>query len=92
MQKTYNDRCAPVSRSNMKEVAEFTVKVYSTKEKKRLKKGSKTYAYGTISIRDPRLTEFVGKQLVVKAFTVTDSAASPETERKKDRQTKGEPS
>ena len=61
----------------MKEVAEFVVKVYATKDKKKLKRGSKTYSYGTISIRDPRLTEFVGRRLRVKAFPMVEGGDPP---------------
>ena len=47
-------------------IGKFTVKVYSTSDKKKLKEGSKTYTYGTISIRDPKLTEYVGKEVTIK--------------------------
>lgn len=56
----------------MAEIGEFTVKVYSTSDRKELKRGSKTYSYGTISIRDPRLTEYIGKKLLVKVFTLEE--------------------
>jgi len=54
----------------MKELGEFTIKVYATSDKKKLKNGSKTYRYGTISIRDPRLTAFIGKKLLIRVFTL----------------------
>lgn len=70
----------------MKELAEFEVKVYATKDKKKLKKGSKTYSYGTISIRDPRLTEYVGKRLRVKAYSMDETVKPPaQNETKEDR-------
>ena len=51
------------------EIAEFTVKVYGTRDRKKLKGGSKTYEYGTISIRAPELTEHIGETLHVKVFS-----------------------
>jgi len=47
-------------------IGKFEAKVYSTTDKKKLKDSTKEYRYGTISIRDPILTEFVGKKVIVR--------------------------
>lgn len=52
------------------ELAEFTVKICATSDKKQLKDRSKTYKYGTISIRDPTLTQHVGETVLVKVFAI----------------------
>jgi len=46
----------------------FEGKVYQTSDKKKLKSKSKTYSYGTISIRDPKLTPYAGEEVIVKVF------------------------
>lgn len=46
-------------------VGKFRVRVNSTSDKKKLKEGSKTYTYGTISIRDPKLNKYIGKEVIV---------------------------
>jgi hypothetical protein len=53
-----------------KELAEFTVRICATSDKKQLKNRSKTYKYGTISIRDPTLTQHVGETVLVKVFAI----------------------
>lgn len=50
----------------MTKIAEYTVKVHSTKDKKKLKSGVKEYEYGTINIRDPKLKRYIGKKVNVK--------------------------
>lgn len=50
----------------MTKIAEYRVKVHSTKDKKKLKYGVKEYEYGTIIIRDPKLTSHIGKIVKVK--------------------------
>ena len=52
----------------MTKIAEYTVKVHSTKDKKKLKFGVKEYEYGTINIRDPNLRGHIGKTVKVKIF------------------------
>lgn len=52
----------------MTKIAEYTVKIHSTKDKKKLKEGVKEYEYGTINIRDPKLREHIGKTVKVKIF------------------------
>ena len=49
----------------MADPLEFTAKIYRTGDKKRLKTGDKTYEYGTLSIRDVRLTPYVGRSVTV---------------------------
>ena len=40
--------------------------MYSTTDKKKLKEGKRTYTYGTISLRDPQLNEYIGKEVTLK--------------------------
>jgi hypothetical protein len=53
----------------MAAIAEYEVKVHSTKDRKKLKSGVKEYEYGTINIRDPKLTHYIGKTVTVKVET-----------------------
>lgn len=55
-----------------------TTKVYATSDKKKLKTGSKTYEYGTISIRDARLTKFIGQTVVVTVRPAKNSEKGAE--------------
>ncbi|MBA7596461.1 hypothetical protein ES703_03433 [subsurface metagenome] len=50
----------------MTKIAEYEVKVHSTKDKKKLKSGFKEYEYGTVNIRDSKLKEYIGKTVKVK--------------------------
>jgi hypothetical protein len=50
----------------MTEIAEYEVKVHSTKDKKKLKSGVKEYEYGTINIRDLKLKRYIGKIVKLK--------------------------
>lgn len=50
----------------MGKIATFTVKVYKTTDKKKLKEGTGVYEYGTINIRSPELARYVGKTVKVK--------------------------
>ncbi|MFA4945969.1 MAG: hypothetical protein WC607_00295 [Candidatus Micrarchaeia archaeon] len=50
----------------MAKIAEYIVKIYSSKDKKKLKAGLKEYEYGTINIRDPGLKEHIGETVTVK--------------------------
>lgn len=50
----------------MTAIAEYKVKVHSTKDRKKLKEGVKEYEYGTINIRDPKLRKHIGKTVKVK--------------------------
>jgi hypothetical protein len=60
----------------MSRIAEYEVKVHSTKDKKKLKRGVKEYEYGTINIRDLELKTHIGK-------TVKVIVTSPETPERK---------
>ncbi len=53
----------------MTSIGKFKAKVYKTTDKKKLKTASKTYLYGTISIRDPKLNNYIGDEVVVKIST-----------------------
>lgn len=56
----------------MTKIVEFKTKVYSTTDKKKLKEGIKEYKYGTINIRDPKLTDCIGKTVIVKVVVKSD--------------------
>jgi hypothetical protein len=56
----------------MTAIAEYEVKVHSTKDRKKLKTGVKEYEYGTINIRDPKLKGVIGKIVRVKISKVSD--------------------
>ncbi len=60
----------------MEQIGEFRVKVYSTSEIKILKQGIKKYRYGSISIRDPRLDEHIGKTVIARIFLVDEQPRS----------------
>jgi hypothetical protein len=47
-------------------IATFETRISATSDKKPLKSGNKIYTYGTISIRDPKLNEYIGKIVKVK--------------------------
>jgi len=49
----------------MAKIGVFETVIYSTKDKKKLKDGSKIYEYGTISLRDPKLTKHIGEKVKV---------------------------
>lgn len=53
----------------MTTIGKFMAKVYKTTDRKKLKTASKTYLYGTISIRDPKLNNFIGKEVIVNVST-----------------------
>jgi len=50
----------------MAKIGVFEAVIYSTKDKKKLKEGNKIYEYGTISLRDPKLTEHIGEKVKIK--------------------------
>jgi hypothetical protein len=50
----------------MTKIAEYSVKVHSTKDKKKLKSGVKEYEYGTIIIRSPKLKNHIGTTVLLK--------------------------
>lgn len=61
---------------SMPTIGKFTTKVYSTSDKKKLKSTSKIYTYGTVSIRDPKLNEHIGKDVIIKIFTKDEKKKS----------------
>ena len=53
----------------MKQVGTFRVNVSSGTDTKKLSDGStKEYRYGSITIRSPKLSEFIGKKLMIRIF------------------------
>ena len=53
----------------MKQIGTFRVKVSSTSDKKKLSNGTtKEYKYGSVSLRNPILTEYIGKEVMIRVF------------------------
>lgn len=53
----------------MKQVGTFRINVSSGTDTKKLSDGSvKEYKYGSITIRSPKLSEFIGKKLMIRIF------------------------
>lgn len=53
----------------MRQIGTFRVRVSSSVDKKTLSDGTKkAYKYGSISLRNPELTEFIGKEVMVRVF------------------------
>ena len=53
----------------MKQVGTFRVNVSSGTDTKKLSDGSKKeYRYGSITIRSPKLSEWIGKKLMIRIF------------------------
>ena len=53
----------------MRQVGTFRVNVSSGTDTKKLSDGSiKEYKYGSITIRSPKLSEFIGKKLMIRIF------------------------
>lgn len=53
----------------MKQIATFRVNVSSGTDTKKLSDGSKKkYRYGSITIRSPQLSEYIGKKLMIRIF------------------------
>ena len=53
----------------MKQIGTFRVKVSSSFDRKKLSTGkTKDYKYGSISVRSPDLTEFIGKEVMIRVF------------------------
>ena len=50
----------------MKTIGTFRVKVHSSFDKKKLSTGKvKDYTYGSVSLRNPKLTDYIGKEVKV---------------------------
>jgi len=53
----------------MKQIGTFRVKVSSTQDEKKLADGSKRiYKYGSVSLRNPILTGYIGKEVMIRVF------------------------
>lgn len=53
----------------MKQIGTFRVKVSSSQDVKKLADGSKkVYKYGSVSLRNPILTAFIGKEVMIRVF------------------------
>jgi len=56
-------------RDFMKQIGTFRVKVSSSFDKKKLSDGTvKKYTYGSVSLRNPILTEYIGKEIMIRVF------------------------
>lgn len=57
------------TRGIMKQIGTFRVKVSKTSDKKKLSDGTvKEYDYGSVSLRNPKLTEYIGKEIMIRVF------------------------
>lgn len=55
--------------SIMKQIGTFRVKVSSTQDEKKLSDGTKKiYKYGSVSLRNPILTKYIGKEIMIRVF------------------------
>lgn len=53
----------------MKQIGTFRVKVSSTFDMKTLSDGTKkVYKYGSVSLRNPKLTRYIGKEIMIRVF------------------------
>ena len=53
----------------MKQIGTYRVKVSSGTDKKKLSDGTiKEYRYGMITVRTPLLTNFIGKDVMIRVF------------------------
>ena len=53
----------------MKQIGTFRGKVSKTFDKKKLSNGTiKKYEYGSVSLRNPKLTAFIGKEVTIRVF------------------------
>lgn len=53
----------------MKQIGTFRLKVVSAIDDKKLVDGTiKKYRYGSISVKTPKLSDFVGKEIMVRLF------------------------
>lgn len=53
----------------MKQIGTFRVRVSTSTDKKKTKEGKiKNYEYGSVSLRSPDLTEYIGKDVMVRVF------------------------
>lgn len=53
----------------MRQIGTFRVKISSSTDKKKTAEGKvKNYEYGSLSIRTPDLTDYIGKEVMVRIF------------------------
>lgn len=53
----------------MRQIGTFRVKVSASTDRKKLSDGSvKTYKYGSVSLRNPLLTDYIGKEIMIRVF------------------------
>lgn len=53
----------------MRQIGTFRVKVSTSQDNKKLADGTKKiYKYGSVSLRNPKLTEYIGKEVMVRIF------------------------
>jgi hypothetical protein len=58
----------------MKQIGTFRVKVSATQDEKKLADGSKKiYKYGSVSLRNPKLTAYIGKEIMIRVFEEDES-------------------
>jgi hypothetical protein len=53
----------------MKQIGTFRVRVSKTTDEKTLSDGTKKkYDYGSVSLRNPKLNEYIGKEVMIRIF------------------------
>jgi hypothetical protein len=53
----------------MKQIGTFRVKVNPSTDKKKTKEGKiKSYKYGSVSLRNPDLTDYIGQEVMIRVF------------------------
>ena len=53
----------------MKQVGTYRIRVSSGVDTKKLSDGStKKYTYGSITVRTPKLSDFIGKEVMIRVF------------------------
>ena len=53
----------------MKQIGTFRVKISPSTDKKKTAEGKiKSYRYGSVSLRNPNLTEYIGQDVMVRIF------------------------
>jgi len=58
-----------IVRDSMKQIGTFRLKVVSAVVSKTLSKGTKTkYKYGSVSVQTPQLSDYVGKEVMIRIF------------------------
>ena len=53
----------------MKQIGTYRVKVNPSTDKKKTKEGkTKAYKYGSVSLRNPDLTQYIGQEVMIRLF------------------------